>query len=280
MTIQPGNLRPLKAGEILDRAFRLYRANFWHFTAVAGIVLGPLLLLQLSLQFLLHNTGPVGFIQLMLTYLLDGALLWVASHAYLGTHVTMDDSYRTAGRYFPRFVGVSLLHGLVYVPMIFISIFIMTAFSFLNNSVAVVLVVLVVAPYIFFFSVRWWFSYPVIILENLTVGDALKRSWALTSQEFWHTGVVWIASSLLVYLISFLPSVLIGFATQLFAVDASETSVALAAVIFQLGSVITLPISMSILVIAYYDMRIRIEGYDLELALQSTPAMLNNIQEA
>ena len=34
---------------------------------------------------------------------------------------------------------------------------------------------------------------------------------------------------------------------------------------------IALPLSISILVIAYYDMRVRLEGYDLELALQSTP---------
>jgi hypothetical protein len=43
----------------------------------------------------------------------------------------------------------------------------------------------------------------------------------------------------------------------------------LSLVITQLGTIISTPFSVIAQVLLYYDMRIRYEGYDLELALQA-----------
>ena len=272
MTIQPINLRPLKAGEILDRAFRLYRVHFWRFIGIAGILLGPLLVLALLSQFIFHNTSIVDFIQSLLTvYLLHGALIWAASHAYLGKQATMNDSYRAAQRYSRRFIRVNIRQGLAYISLIIIAVIIIFVFSIAaGGSIGMVLVFLVAIPYAFFFSLRWWFAFPALMLEDLNDSNALKRSWFLTSQNFWHVAVVLIAAGLLAYLLTLLPSILISYALLQFSAI-NEISTALASAITQLGTIITLPLSISILVIAYYDMRVRLEGYDLELALQSTP---------
>lgn len=273
MTIQPINLRPLKIGEILDRAFHLYRANFWLFIGIAGVLLVPLLVLELLSQFIFHDTRMIDFIQSFLVgYLLHGAMIWASSRAYLGLPALMNDSYRQARRYFRPFFGANLRMVLAYFP---IGIFAILILVFLRGGsgawgvVSTGVIILLVVPYVSFFSTRWGLSFPSIILEGLNGGEGLKRSWALTSKDFWHVFWALVASGLLSYLVTVLPTLIIGYAIQQFQ-SFAEIGLMLSSVLTQLGEIITIPLTVSILVILYYDLRVRREGYDLELALEAT----------
>jgi hypothetical protein len=265
MTVQPQNLRPLRAGEILDRAFRLYRANFWLFIGIAGVLLGPLLVLELLSLFIFHETRLVSSIRSFLTgYLLQGAMIWAASRSYLGHPTSMKDSYRQAQRCFRPFFGAGLRQVLAYLPA-----GILFGLGAIGGAPGIIIVALFIVPYIVFLSTRWGLSFPAITIENMNGADGLTRSWSLTSKDFWHVCVVLLASVLLSSLASSLPAVIITYAMQLFE-PLRVIGPALSSVIIQLGAIISIPLSMSILVILYYDLRIRREGYDLELALQTT----------
>jgi hypothetical protein len=49
-------LRPLRLGELLDRAIRLYRANFLTFIGIIAVVYVPLMVLQTAASTLLSSS--------------------------------------------------------------------------------------------------------------------------------------------------------------------------------------------------------------------------------
>lgn len=277
MDVQSPTLYPLKAGEILDRGFRLYRANFWFFLKLTSTLLVPILLLDL-LSLLLFVVGDMSspsslaslFISLLnlveaflTVYLLHGAITWATSQIYLGRPVTIRDSYRQAQRGFKSFFGANIRQGLAYVPFVLFFVFVSAGFQ----TVGLICGFAVAIPVIAFLATRWGLVLPIIMIENLKAGPALGRSWLLTENYFRHTFAIVFASGVLTYLIVSLPSVLIGYGLDLLSMPDTFDTI-LSAVATQLGQIISLPVSMGIPVILYYDMRVRREGFDLELALQ------------
>jgi len=265
MALQPSNLRPLSAGEVLDRAFRLYRAHFWLFIGIAGILLAPFLALELLSLFIFGQTTIVSYIQSFFeANLLYGAMVWAASRAYLGLPVSMNDSYRQAQPRFGSFFGANFMQGAAYFPAI-----ILVGLGALGGTGCVVIMALCAIPYLVFLSIRWGLVVPAIMIEGLAASPSLKRSWSLTAQDFKHIFVVLMASTILSYLVVLLPGTIIVYAMTQFEI-LKEIGLALSSVITQLGILLSVPLTTSILVIIYYDLRVRREGYDLELALGAT----------
>jgi hypothetical protein len=267
MSIQLPSLRPLKAGEILDRAFRLYRANFWLFTAITGILVGPLLLIQFLNLFFFHDIpSTVYFIQLFLTInLLNGAMIRASSRAYLGLPTSLSDSYNQALRHFGSVFIANFLQGLAYLP-----IFILLVAGLISFNLIILIIVLFLIPFLIFLPIRWSVVVPTIMIENQNSIGALQRSWLLTSQNFKYIFLILIASLLFSYMAFSIPETVILFAAQKFGfLNLIGSTISLAGI--QLGPLISIPLSMNILVVLYYDLRVRREGYDLELALQATP---------
>ena len=56
----PTTLRPLRLGELLDRAIRLYRANFLTFIGIIAVVYVPLMVLQTAASALLNGSMVSG----------------------------------------------------------------------------------------------------------------------------------------------------------------------------------------------------------------------------
>lgn len=297
MSVQPQNLRPLKVGEILDRAFWLYRANFWLFIGIAGVLLGPLLVLKLLSQSIFQDTTLISLIEFFLTIcLLHSAMIWAASRAYLGLPGLLNESYQQALHYFKPIFLAYFRQSLVYLPPIIlfiVSLFVLSREAYMYTLLTVVLVlsapiwglymlsgeqhtealtliclILFALPYVFFFLTRWSLASTAIILENLDGARGLGQSWSLTSKGFWRTFVVLAAASLLSYLVISLPNLIITYTSILLPILFLPISVTWM-VFTQLGLVLSLPLSVSILVILYYDLRIRYAGYDLELALKA-----------
>ena len=124
MTVQHPTLRPLKAGEILDRAFRLYRANFWLFIGIASLTIVPLLGLELLCLFIFRDTTIFSVIRSGITLLqsfleinfLYSAMIWAVSCSYIGLPVSWRDAYVEAQYYFRTTFAVNFRQGLVYLP--------------------------------------------------------------------------------------------------------------------------------------------------------------------
>src|SRR5262245_55228027 len=107
------HLRPLSLGDLLDAAFRLYRAHFWTLAAIAALVFVPSALLQSvfwsslfgaglfgpSAFFGMFNYYGVSFVggtlwSLTLGNLLHGALVSAIARAYLGGSIGPIAAYR------------------------------------------------------------------------------------------------------------------------------------------------------------------------------------------
>lgn len=266
MTVQPLNLRPLKVGEILDRAFRLYRANFLLFIGISGAVIVPLGALQVITQlFSLPSwvTQTVAYVQGLLTILMYGALIWAISKVYLGSPVSANDAYQKS---YPRFwslIGSNFLQGLAYIPLVVV-LFV----GGMGGAVGIICIFIVAIPYISVLSTRWSVAMTSIIIEDIGARESLKRSWSLTEKNAWHAlGTLFIAG-LLVYLLAQFPGIAFIFAAQQFQV-LSRVGLAASTLLEQLGSLVSTPFSIGALVILYYDLRVRNEAYDLELAIQA-----------
>lgn len=262
------NLHPLKAGEILDRAFRLYRAHFWLFIGIAAVVLVPLLVLEILALVININVQFVSLLQsFLVSYFLQGAMIWAASHVYLGQAVSINEAYRQARHYFGPFFGAYLREFSAYIPFYVVIVLLIFAPVGTMGTIVFSIVLLIFIPYVGFLSTRWWVSMPAIMLEDLTGERGLERSWFLTSKDFWRIFLVLLASGLLAYLVVSLPTAIIRYAMTQFGLIRTIGPM-LSAVLSQLGTIITTPLTVSILVILYYDLRVRLEGYDLQLEME------------
>jgi hypothetical protein len=199
-------LRPLSLGELLDRAFLLYRRNFWLF---AGIMAIPMCLM-IPIRFsLLRNRGvpypwdtpstqshslAFGFSQLFISWIVyavaESATTFAVADAYLGRSSTIRRAYvRLRGRIW-RAIGVTLS---VYIR----SLTLMLLFAVLGALVGIALAditnigtvsvkpvaglipaVLAMGGFTLgiFFSARYTLSLPAVLLEDIKGRAGIRRS--------------------------------------------------------------------------------------------------------
>jgi hypothetical protein len=106
---------------------------------------------------------------------------------------------------------------------------------------------------------------PVVILERRRVLAALGRSFDLTRSHFWHVLGVVLAASLLGALLN---TALAAGLNIWSANGGSPTSLVIAQGIANtIGSLITAPFVAATIVALYFDLRIRDEGFDVQMAI-------------
>lgn len=295
MSIEVSNLRPLKAGEILDRAFRLYRANFWIFIGLTALFLLPFFVAELLLLVLVGFSE--NFIYLFFLFelflivtVLNGALAWLASQSYLGYRPSIWQAYWQAVRRFSALgltcifwvVSYSLVAVVIFVAVIIIlwitlAIWVylssinqfMSSIIFLTIYIYLFLILLIPAVSYALWLMQWGVTTMVILVETPNITGFLDRDQDLMSKYFWHTFVVGVASALFSISIIFLPYIFSIYVISFFHnIYSFQQSFSFSVLVFQLGFIIGMPLYACIQTIFYYDLRVRREGYDLELALQ------------
>lgn len=107
---------------------------------------------------------------------------------------------------------------------------------------------------------RFFFSQTVLVMENLGPWVAIKRSLELTKGHHWRV----VKTYMLVYLI-----VGVVMATAYLVPFGLTSNWAVSTVIGQVLTMTVFPLIPAVTALLYYDLRIRKEGYDLELMAQS-----------
>src|SRR6266498_1017584 len=132
-------LRPLRLGELLDRAIRLYRGNFLTFIGIIAVVYVPLTVLQTAATTLLSSsmlggfstpeeiftnaaywigmlsTIVLGLVQFVLVQgIATGALTRAVADNYLGKKTSILDAYRGIGKSWLTLLGALLFILLVF----------------------------------------------------------------------------------------------------------------------------------------------------------------------
>lgn len=136
----------------------------------------------------------------------------------------------------------------------------------------VLALLLMAAPMIYLWC-RWLVATPSLFNEGLGPVEALRRSWRLSKGQVWRT----VGYGLLLYILGMIivsaPAYVIQQIATLF-VGAENVAAAtgIASALGALFSTIWHPFLVGATVLFYYDLRIRKEGYDLELRIQQMEA--------
>jgi len=262
-------LRPLSVAEILDAAFRLYRRRFVPLVTIAAVVYVPLGIVQavlvgLFLGSVMKTPTPgqdlFGFSTPMIVGAAGGGLLlyglWLIGYAivyaalavaisrsYLGAEVRPADAYAQVTRNIGPLLVTWLIVGLI------------TFLGFL----------LCVIPGVYA-AVALSFAWPLVVLEGLGPGAAVNRSAELVKGYWWRVFGTMLLFGLIVAVIQAAVSMPFGIAfAVLGAAGAPGLAQGLQQLVSTLLGMLLLPLTMTGLVILYYDLRVRKEAFDLQL---------------
>jgi hypothetical protein len=297
----PYELRPLTLGELLDRAFALYRRNFWLF---AGIMIVPACLLVPAGVYYLRNNGlsipwqprspqPHGtaftlgliFADWIIYAVAQSATTYAVADAYLGRAATVRGSYGRIRGHFWRIIGVSLNVGLRVFGLMLLLVFgaavaggalvglSRQAISSVAAGFLVIVLVLAAFALAIAFSMRYALSLPAVLIEESKGSASIRRSVLLSDGRRGQIFLAVLLGILLIYAVAFLfqgpfyaAVAVTGMKGHLPLWMALAMSVSGA-----IGGAIAGPLLMIILVIFYYDVRIRKEAFDLQQMMASLP---------
>lgn len=216
----------------------------------------------------------------------SGALTAFVSEKFLGRAISVREAYgRAFRRWLALLIAVVLLSiifgvvlsamcGLWLVPLMGISALGAGLDSGSSAAFGVVTLMLccLVGPALavaIFLGVRWSFFVQAIVLEDYNSSGGLGRSWKLVKGSFWRAFFVIAALALLVFVLNLGLYLL---ALTLAALTQSPIAlVILSSVSMQLINIIFTPLQFAALTILYYDLRIRKEGFDLQMQMQQLP---------
>ena len=154
----------------------------------------------------------------------------------------------------------------------------------------------VIAPFSIYFAVRWLFVTPAVLIEKPFIPRAFERSSALTRGSWWRVWGLLASFCALSGAIQYIIAVMIGFILIL-TTGTNETTlidILKRTVMLRFGSINPLfslvmgwiyfivatfiyPIWIIGITLLYFDLRIRKEGFDLEMQVNNTPAMHSHI---
>jgi hypothetical protein len=296
-------LRPLSLGELLDRAFLLYRRNFRLF---AGIMAIPACLVVPMQFFLLRSRGvpcpwnkpsPQSHISgytfsFLFAYWIiytvaQAATTFAVADVYLGRLSTIRESYGRIRGHFWRLIGVTLNVGIrVFGLMLLLLVLagavggILAAVMARGNSgpgtvAIVVIVACVLAGFavVIWLSMRYAVSLPAVLLENINGRAAIRRSVQLSRGRRGQIFVAILLGIVVVYAIAFVfqGPFYAGIAVMGIKGQLPNWLILCMSVSSSIGGAIAGPLLMIVLVLCYYDLRIRKEGFDLQHMMTSLP---------
>ena len=260
-------LRPLSIGEILDAGFRLFRNRFG---TLVMCVLVPIVPLTILGTIIVGSSDPNAFdvnapnsdttsaaVGRLVDQLLSSiaAALAVAacfkaiSAAYLGERAGASESLRYAlGRFLPLIVA--------YIVLVVI---LLPAF------------LLLLVPGIYL-SVKLSMAFPAVVCERAGPFQSIGRSWNLTRDNWWRVFGTLLVVLIILFVISLALGLVLG-ALLLSSDSLSEPAFAiLTTVIGLLIGAITYPLWAAVVTVIYYDLRVRNEGFDLQLLARGVGA--------
>lgn len=258
----PRILRPLSYGDLLDEMFDLYKKNFLVLAGISAVVFVPLNAIMFGLfsdvfsgaavrtpdPMVLAKAGlSILFFSIVIAFPLQSfaqaATTWAVSRNYLGEPATIAESYKAVGRTVIMFTLTMLLSGLI----IFIGM------------------MLCFVPGIIF---ALWYSLvaQVYVIEGKSGMEALNRSKDLFSGNGLRVFLVLLIAWILVQI---LQKILIFPFELSMQSNPMGTFSSPYGVVFGIAtgvvSAVTYPIMTIATTLLYYDLRVRKEGFDIQM---------------
>jgi hypothetical protein len=294
------SLRPLGIGDVLDRVFAIYRAR-----AIGLFVLGLILFVALVIAWIVLTivfafTGQSTFqrlsqqptndpvallanpafleligavflffivgwlITLLVGAVFTGAVIDAAAAAHLGQERSLSRSlavgFRSSLRIF--FAGVLATIAVTLIGVVF-----NVASAAVNNGIVLFLILCVYAFVQVYVQASWFVSPVVATIEGHGPVSSLRRSWQLSTGFRWRIVGLVLLLIVLFMVLFVLVVVLVGLIAA-----ANQTAGAIAIFIAAFAAVpIWMPLFFGTMTVLYYDLRVRKEGFDLQLAAEAMP---------
>lgn len=261
----PRQLRPLRVGEVLDAAIKLYHRNALTMWAIVAVVVIPLAAIQ---QIIAGSSLPAGsfvrngvlytstgsastssagvIAEIALTFIgiviVNGALSLCLVDAYLGQSLDAANALRAAGRRLAPLLWVAIIGGIA------------TAIAF----------VLFILPGVWL-AVSWLVAVPVVMFEGINGIQALGRSMRLVRGRWWATFAAFLVALIMLLVVLFLVGLALGGIESALGVDSIAVLLAFGALNSLISGLITYPFIGSVVAVIYVDLRVRKEALDLEM---------------
>lgn len=228
-------IRELTVGEILDTAFRLLRDRFWLLTGIFSIFTIPLALLEDASDRMTSAGCPrmalaflaLAVIALLMEFYAQMAATQAVSEHYLGRATSIGRAYAATRPIIGPYLGTMLFEALLLIPA----------------------VLLLVVPAIYM-VVCWALIGPIAIVERSFGWSGLKRSRSLMRGRWWRSVLLLFTASLLLLVMTAMTTLVgfIPFVGPVVSGFAQAVSTAFIAIV---------------LVLMYFDLRCRVEDFDL-----------------
>jgi len=258
-------LRPLSLGEILDVSIKICLAHWRTLLKAVLVVVVPVQIASTiltadytvssfdfsssktsdqtidELNQYLGGVAISSLLQLCAVLLATAACFRAIAQAYLGETTDWRSSLSFALHLAPSLLLLTLLYVL--------GVLLGTAFF--------------LAPGIWLY-VAWAFAMPALLVEGLRGRKALRRSFELVQGRWWRTFGVIVVGFILAGIIStvvqgaFLIGIVVG-------ADNDALVLVLATIAGIVGAAVSTPFQAALLTVLYFDLRVRKEGFDLEL---------------
>jgi len=299
--VHPGiQIHPMAVGELLDRSFRLLRRHFWLFFIIMFIPQALFFLMRhgVSLVFGISGEGARGIgagfgvftifaflVFVMVQFWAQGALIFAVSETYLGHSTSIKGSYNAIRKRLGQLLSTMILWGvLVFVwPALagILSAVLLPVLAALGIRGAVLIVASVIALIVTIWLalnllLNWVLVDKIVVLENMRWMSALRRSKELmnarTEPGFWRGPRTKAAQILL---LGFLIAIGIhflfhapGFVFNLFA-PGSLMGSTMTGLLNTISTSLAATYTTIAMILYYYDIRVRKEGFDLKMMAQN-----------
>jgi Membrane domain of glycerophosphoryl diester phosphodiesterase len=233
-------------------------------------------LLGMFFAALLPAIGVAIVLSLVLNAALSGMLSAVIGRAMLGRKVTLAEAWHQ-GR-IGVVIGTTLLLLVlgICVPLPVAVAVVVLALLHAGPAAVALGVIGGIASVVFeiVLMVRLSLALPAAVLERLSPGAAIKRSWQLSHGSFWRLFGILLLTAIIVGIaaaVLTIPFELLGlvaggsFGTLTSAASSSVTAVIISTIGSILAATVTRPVSAGVTVLLYADLRMRREGLDLRL---------------
>jgi len=242
-------LRPLSLGEVLDISFGLYRSRFAPLFVVSVVcqLLPALIMVYLGSSGDLVGNWPLLLAYYTLAIILSSlgvaASTFIVSDAYLGQQISAGNALGRATALLGRLIMISILSSLL---------------------IALGFILLIVPGVVLFAGLI--LSTVVTVLESPpSATAAMGRSWELT-KGFRRKVLL---TTLCAFLLLLVPSFAVEAIWGLLGSFAGESGGVAQLVTSSLLSMLIYPFFYVVLTVLYYDLRVRKEGFDLEVLASS-----------
>ena len=288
--------QPMGFSGILDATLSLYRENLRLFLGIASIYFLLIALQEGVIVFLLEGSNTPSFDNFIsdvdrvsdtfIYMLVVGVSIVASSEIYLGRRVTIQVALRRFSFLFMEYLGASWIY------LILCEVWTLDSFG---ESVLVSLLRVAFLPFLCFYLVSWVFYGPIVLNEKFTGQQALERSKMLVRETWGRVFGIVLAIILFCLAIGYILGSTLGVVLALFGIarDGSlmETVVSLLGMkyivvrptsmfllimyLIYLGAeTFTLPIYAIGVTLLYFDLRIRKEGFDIEMRVRNSQDLM------